>query len=480
MFKQIIQCIHRSFLILNLVLKKLIVYIGSLTYKKVMNQANFASALLLTFWIPFSKNYLTIFIGFWVLTWLLEGNFIQRFKNSKLNNYQTIALFLPIILYVLNVFSLIISENKELAIFDLEVKVSLLLFPLLFLGTNDMYRLKRSVFLKVFVLGLVTASFVCIANAFYNSIHFNNGTVDFNTAISPYKAHLNFFELIGNRFSTFSYTRFSIFHHPSYYALYLSFGVVSAYYLYRTATKKILKTLYSLSILLFTVVIYFLSSRAGLIALFIVIFTIMIIEILLRRKIIVIILSLIYFFVVGVALLNSKLSINFNSVIEQAKESENINDFIDYFIEGVQGNNKKKEDARLTIWRYAYDLAKDNPLTGVGIGDVKANLYDKYKQDNYLAGIQCRYNAHNQYLETFIAGGYIMLIALLVFLIFGMYMAIARQRYILGALMFLVALNMAFESMFNTMAGTIFIMFFYSLLVRFDLKSKTIKEVKNA
>jgi hypothetical protein len=101
---------------------------------------NFGAACLLVFSLPFYRWISTYFIAIWIVTWLIEGNFRKKFIENK-RNY---LLFLPIAFYLLHVISLLYSANKPEAYFDIEVKLSFLLFPVIFLTSNKLMKIIKS------------------------------------------------------------------------------------------------------------------------------------------------------------------------------------------------------------------------------------------------------------------------------------------------------------------------------------------------
>ncbi len=429
-----------------------------LTYIKIMNTLNFVFGILLMFWLPLSKSYITIFIFLWMLTWILEGKFKNRFKYHCLSKTKITLLLLPVIFYILHIISFFLSDNKNVAAFDLEVKLSMLIFPILIVGTNKMYRINRKTLLISFLVGLVFSSLICLVIAFINSVSIENGIMEFNTALYPHVSNMNFFELVGSRFSHFSYTHLSYFHHPAYFAMFLNFGIVIAYYLYRMANSRLSKVLYFTVTLFFSFMVYLLSSRAGLLVLTSVFLTITIVEFFLSRRVLVIFLSLLFSIGIVKGVLNSQLKNNINAILAMFDSGQDA---------------ASKEDDRMILWKNALQVGKSNSLMGVGIGDVKSELFNEYKKQNYLAGIKFKLNVHNQYLETFIGGGVLMLLSLVSIFVYGFYYAIAKRRYLFASLLFIVAINIAFESMLNTMGGVIFIMLFYALLVKMDFKQIT-------
>ena len=103
------------------------------------------------------------------INWLLEMNFREKYRriqNSIENKYLS-AFGLLYVLYIIGAFYSSELKGKSGAFFDLEVKLSLLLFPLLF-ATIDFSKIKTDLFKKVlyfFVLGCMMNSIFIFNNA---------------------------------------------------------------------------------------------------------------------------------------------------------------------------------------------------------------------------------------------------------------------------------------------------------------------------
>ena len=54
-------------------------------------------------------------------------------------------------------------------------------------GANERYKKNKDNFLKLFILGNLLASVICIILAFYNSISFSDGKLVFDMIIPSYK-----------------------------------------------------------------------------------------------------------------------------------------------------------------------------------------------------------------------------------------------------------------------------------------------------
>lgn len=68
---------------------------------------------------------------------------------------------------------------------------------------------------------------------------------------------------------------------------------------------------------------------------------------------------------------------------------------------------------RLAAWECGWELFLGHPFKGVDIGDKKDALMEKYREKNFLFGLQTQKNVHNNYLDTLYSMGIVGLSLLL-------------------------------------------------------------------
>jgi len=175
----------------------------------------------LSFVIPIHDKLVPPIILLIVLNWLLEFNFAE-----KLNRFNTVKdkkyILAPVILYLLYVIGTLYSaqlKGQSGALFDLEVKSSLLLFPMFFL-TIDKSKLGNDFFkrvLKAFIYGCLVSSIILIN-----------------------KAMMDYFK--EQDASVFYYSSLSWMHHPSYLALYFTFAIaILLTWIFKSGNKIVFK-----------------------------------------------------------------------------------------------------------------------------------------------------------------------------------------------------------------------------------------------
>lgn len=125
----------------------------------------------------------------------------------------------------------------------------------------------------------------------------------------------------------------------------------------------------------------------------------------------------------------------------------------------------QKIDARLSIWEASLSGINDNLFFGVGgrnTIDVIAKEIDTKDNTKYR-----NYNAHNQFIETFLGYGLFTFISLIVmFLIMFRQPSLYSKMFILScALMFMV------ESYLQRQAGVIFFTFWYCFFINYTVEN---------
>jgi O-antigen ligase len=68
---------------------------------------------------------------------------------------------------------------------------------------------------------------------------------------------------------------------------------------------------------------------------------------------------------------------------------------------------------RLAQWTCSWELIKQQPILGSGIGDGKTDLNQVYKDKGFIIGIKEQFNSHNQWIESVIFGGIAQMLLLL-------------------------------------------------------------------
>ena len=412
--------------------------------------------IIVSFWLPLSKNILPALLALTFLFFLLQR---KRKLNFELI-FREKQLILLILFYLLHAISLLYSADLNKGFFDLEVKLSILIFPVIFLfiKIKDLVNISNKVF-HAFIVGNIIASVICIIFAFYNSI--NNGEGELlNISIWTNTRDWSTWKLLVSGYSYFNYTWFSYFHHPAYFGMYLVFAAYLAFYYLKNTYKKISdlrRAFYISSVLLFVVMILLLQSRAVILTAFVIIFFELGRTLIISKK----------YFIPKVSISIATIVLTLVFIFSNVRFKS-----FDSFLSNGSANELKATNIRLEIWEKSTEIIKENLFFGVGTGDVKNELKKKYNTESLAIAKEKGYNAHNQFFETFLGVG-IPGIAVLLFILFTPFFRKINfyDFPIIIIFSLILSTGFVFESMFNTIAGVSFFGLFYSLLSRNELQA---------
>ncbi len=398
--------------------------------REITKKAPYYLTHLIAFTLPLSAKLVSLFVLLFFISVLFAGNYQKGF----LKTIKKPIFYLPLILYGFYFVSVFFSENKQVAWFDLQVKLSLLLFPLFVCLHQDFRECDYKKILISFVEGCIAA---CTVALFLASV----------------KYYFSF------ESDNFFYTSLSYALHPSYLAMYLVFSIVILLCLFDFNSCTLKTSLFCNKFIrlfiyaFFSVVIVMLSSKSGIFSIIFLILFSLLYLMFVKRKILLSSVSIL--FIMAVIILLPKIAPYPYSRLKAAFTAvENI-------------NNSKKENGegtseRVKIWRASYRLIHQHPF-GVGVGDVKAVLMEEYKNTGMLIAAKKHLNCHNQYLQTALAIGIPGLILFIGMLLYPIYTFLKNKEYLFMLFILLVSLNFLFESMFETQAGVVFYAFFYTL-----------------
>jgi O-antigen ligase len=164
----------------------------------------------------------------------------------------------------------------------------------------------------------------------------------------------------------------------------------------------------------------------------------------------------------------------FTEIFDSTFEQENplvLNDYRNYHFTGGT--------IRLAIWKIAIEIVNENKawLGGIGTGDHQDSLTKAYIKKNVYPGdvLQGKegflhYNAHNQFLQFYLANGLIGLFLFILMIYFLLTNAQQKKNLLLLSLVLFLVLFSLTESALSAQKGIVFFCFFMSLLYNSDYK----------
>lgn len=368
--------------------------------------------------------------------------FIKR-KTKKLNYTP---FFINVSVYIVLALSLLYTSNISTGIKSIfETRISGFIFPLIFLLISNKKEffnsqvanaLKNIFVVSTFLLCLIFSCFV-----FYEFLTFN----------SPFP--IPKIEIIRNAIIKMPIIGI----HPIYASIYICVSILFLS-LQAFKTKKI-NFFKSSCLVLFITVLAFLNSKMAIISIII----LMLILITSNQNIKKLYKILSVFLLVIILFPIFKIS----NAEYRFKEIFQENTYKEF-------DRRKSTSIRVAIYRCGLQVANQNLVFGVGVGDVKDELIDCYKSVSYFL-VENKYNLHNQYLSTFLATGIFGLLLFLFSLSYGMYKSSKiKDRTLLYILLF-YCLNFMTENILERQDG---IMPFYFLFCYF-LELTITKENEN-
>jgi tRNA(Arg) A34 adenosine deaminase TadA len=120
---------------------------------------------------------------------------------------------------------------------------------------------------------------------------------------------------------------------------------------------------------------------------------------------------------------------------------------------------------RLEFIKTGWHIFLENPIFGIGTGDVEDAFKHQYRLDNSRLLPEFRHRTHNQYLTFLIAFGVIGFVLFLIAWIFPVIKKNAFQNYFFMVFFIIASLSMISEDSFETLTGSAFIATFYSLFL---------------
>ena len=376
---------------------------------------------LIVIQLPVYQLYISISFGVWILV-SLTAAIIERNKPKV-----TLALTLPSILYLVYALGLLWTEDRARGGFDLEVKMSLIIIPFVFLFLR--YQVKH---LKIICWFLFVGLIFSMMELFWG-------------------AFISFKE--SGLMSDFFYVNLSHRIHPSYLSFYVNIALSVVVLDYYSKTINLFKKEYvylvlALILLSFSVV---LISKIGVFTSVLIAMLGLVFMMLKKRWILALSISL-------------AAVIGFVSVY---KSSPYVQTRIGELLTGVSTESthefKYSTTLRKEVWKCAYAAFLKSKMIGHGTGDVQAELNLEYEKIELNQARILQLNSHNQYLQTAVSLGLMGLFVLVSLVVYPIFRARKNEYFGVG-FSIITLLFFATESVLETQAGVVGFIVFYSLL----------------
>jgi len=384
---------------------------------KIAQKVFYGASLLLALAIPLVKHAVPSILALICISWLFDGSLSQKWQNIKRN--KSILIFIAI--YVLYLIGLSYSTNFKYGVEDVWLKIPFLLLPFIYLSVEQK---KDSNFFQHILMVFIAGNFIGTLISYTHS------------AILFASSH----DVFDFYYSTLAYLL-----HPSYFAMHLNFCIIALLWLLITKNALVVKYRWAAIFLIFyfSVFIVFLNSKLGL--LFLGLIYLYSIYYFIKRKKYILSISLILGVVISVAFIIHYFAGITNRIVSAGETVSNYSNLDKSSTDGTV--------ERIMIWKVSLKIIADNMITGVGTGDVKDVLLENYQKYGIKGAYEKRLNAHNQFLQTFIALGLPGILLFLFMFVYPVYYSIRKKNLLYVFFILLVMINLLVESMFETQTG---------------------------
>jgi O-antigen ligase len=251
----------------------------------------------------------------------------------------------------------------------------------------------------------------------------------------------------------FFYSNFSVIEHPTYFSMYV---ITAMILLISVLIRKWNKLIAWKKILLFSFIAFFLlvvvltNSRSAIIVAGIILMGSVFYPAVKKRKYI---MSAILFLMLLAAVFIAKIAMphafnRFSGIVEVIKADR---------MEDIKHWNGTT--LRVQIYYSSMEIIKDNFWIGVSPGDARDELIQNYKKHGFRHAVERNYDAHNQFLQSFIGIGIFGFLLLCSIIGLPFIYAIRERDYILFSFTIMLFFLFLFESMLQKQAGVMFIVF---------------------
>ncbi len=387
-----------------------------------------ASMMVLAFILPLYKKAVPLAIVLVIIARLIEQfSAPDHFKKGNPALQKGVALMTSF--YALHVIGMAWSNNWDYGSMDLQYKLSLIVFPLLFFPkvTKDILLWKRAG--NLYLIGYFLFIIISLVNAFM--AYLEDG-------------------MLGH----FFYQELSMWFHPSYQAMYGVWAIL----LIVSFMSDGIKTKHVLGVVILLFYLSLLASKAGFISGFIALFigSIALVKEGMKKS-------------VGAVFLVGSV-VFFSAFILLSPQSRGRVQSTVEFIESPSGepgeivNKAESNQARSIVWKFALQEFLSHPF-GVGTGDVKDHLTSVYRENGANEAADIQMNPHNQYLQSAVALGWPGFILSLLVILIPIYYLFKSNRWIHLGFFLIFGFNLLVESMIEVQSGVVFFAFWAMLLL---------------
>lgn len=352
------------------------------------------------------------------------------------DRWQLVAMLLFISVYLIHIPGLILTEHTDQGNFELEKKLSLLIFPMVFFFTPRLSPKARGLVMWGFVVGCLVSFLFCFGYALLRFDKSGDSSVFF---------YHSFSEVIGM--------------HAAYLSMYYCLSIGWLLFQYQSVLMKGnsgKRMGIMLLLIILSVGVVLLAARAQILILFL--------------TSVAWVFSIVYpkWGWMRASSLGIATAVIFMSVVllfpvnrERFKQAINYNN--EYSISGRWG----EQQIRVLIWSCAFECIGKHPWLGTGTGDGEFEMQQCYQEHQYGSLTyfpNTTFNAHNQFLEMAIQLGWLGVLVFLLSILYSAWHALRHGNITYALFLFIFVLSCMTESQLETQSGIVFFAMFNSIL----------------
>lgn len=388
-------------------------------------------------------NCTPIIAGLLFINWLLWGHFSDKWHLMRQSKYW-IPILVSFLFYISYVYGIFICKPHSYE--ELFQKLPFLILPpaLLLNPSFDFTSTFLKKTLSAYIIGCLLSFAILFTHAF----------------LMNYPNEFNFV--------SFTYSRLSWFHHPTYITLMYIFAIFAALELLVHDNRFSIFNLFNiLAIVILPIALVLLNTRGGLLTFGFILFFYTTYAIVMKYKKRLFILSLTttiaLIFISAFFLIPKQ---NNRIIVTQKIISKKIK----------TPDDKSHIAPRWHAWQSAWIIGKQYFPKGTGIASLREKQQDFYAKQQYTIALEKNLNTHNQYLQAFAAMGIIGCISLFLLLSTPIYFGLKEKNILPLILCIILTINIINESILERQVGLMFYSFFYSwlILISYTLKNQSL------
>jgi O-antigen ligase len=368
------------------------------------------------------------FIIAMALNWILTKDTPDLLKISLKN--PVIWMFLSV--FLLTLLGTFYSSDLKTSWKFIEMRLTLLLIPLIIFSTNYSGKTKQQILLT-FIITCIITSLSGLTISFFDFL---------KTGDMGYFYNDNLISFTKNQ--------------AVYFALYLNICIVIIYwYLKRNELKN--RKFWMTMIPYLTIFIFLLASRISILLSFIIIGYIFY-NVLVKKKTWANVLGVVAMLIMTLVILGfifPKTIKRFQSVASNFHYDFNNPNDVNHFNGEISGENWNGLTLRLALWECGIEVVRENPFFGVGTGDYDYVFHHKIEEKQFIYALKQDFGVHNQYLYFAISFG---LIGLVIYIFSASYLivdAIRERNFLFIAVIGIFLIGFLTENILNRYIGVL-------------------------